>query len=160
MTSSSVNSDQIQAVELKSASHFGPLLLQEALRKLCETHTTSCLDKFERQMVDRIDAMDGDDPDFSAMKEYAIQRLYNAVAEVRNHPESRKPNEDIQSRRTPGRSENPQTLEEQLQHGLEDSFPASDPPAVVSTAISGRSKPIVGVEEVLRRKRQAQTKSA
>lgn len=159
MINSSGNSDQLAAVELKSASHFGPLLLQEALRKLCETHTTSCLDKFERQMVDRIDAMDSDDPDFSAMKEHAIQRLYNAVAEVRNHPETRQPSEDIQSRRTPGRSENPQTLEEQLQHGLEGSFPASDPPAVISTAISGRSKPLVGVEDVLRRKREAQTKS-
>lgn len=159
MTNSNVNSDQLAAVELKSASHFGPLLLQEALRRLCETQTTSCLDQFERKMVDRIDAMDGDDPDFSTMKEYAIQRLYNAVAEVRNHPEARQPSEDIQSRRTPGRSENPQTLEEQLQHGLEGSFPASDPPAVVSTAISGRSKPLVGVEDVLRRKREAQTKS-
>ena len=160
MTSSTINSDQLVTVELKAASHFGPLLLQEALRRLCETHTTSCLDQFERQMADRLDAMEGDDPDFSAMKEYAIQRLYNVVTEVRNHPESRKPSEDIQSRRTPGRSENPETLEEQLQHGLEGSFPASDPPAVISTAISGRSKPLVGVEDVLRRKREAQTKSA
>ena len=30
-------------------------------------------------------------------------------------------------RRTPGRSEDPAVLEEQLQEGLGDSFPASDP---------------------------------
>ena len=40
-------------------------------------------------------------------------------------------------RRTSGRSEDPVVLEEQLQEGLEDSFPASDPVAVTSTLISG-----------------------
>jgi hypothetical protein len=43
-------------------------------------------------------------------------------------------------RRTPGRSEDPIVLEEQLQEGLEDSFPASDPVSVTSTLISGRGK--------------------
>lgn len=43
-------------------------------------------------------------------------------------------------RRTPGRSEDPAILEEQLSEGLEDTFPASDPPAVVSTAIAGGCK--------------------
>ena len=43
-------------------------------------------------------------------------------------------------RRTPGRSEDPVVLEEQLQEGLEDSFPASDPVSVVSTLISGTGK--------------------
>ena len=43
-------------------------------------------------------------------------------------------------RRTPGRSEDPAVLEEQLQEGLEDSFPASDPVSVVSTLISGTGK--------------------
>lgn len=57
-------------------------------------------------------------------------------------------------RRTPGRSELPDVLEEQLQEGLEGSFPASDPPAVVSTAISGRTKPLVGTDETLMRMRQ------
>ncbi len=59
--------------------------------------------------------------------------------------------EDLSRRRTQGRSENAETLEEQLQKGLEDSFPASDPPAVVSTAIAGASKEIVGTDEMLRR---------
>lgn len=48
----------------------------------------------------------------------------------------------------------PEVLEEQLESGLEDSFPASDPPAVVSTTISGGGKKLVGVEEHLRRKRE------
>jgi hypothetical protein len=43
-------------------------------------------------------------------------------------------------RRTPGRSEDPVVLEEQLQEGLEDSFPASDPVSVISTLISGTGK--------------------
>ncbi len=43
-------------------------------------------------------------------------------------------------RRTPGRSEDPAVLEEQLQEGLEDTFPASDPVSVTSTLISGTAK--------------------
>ena len=43
-------------------------------------------------------------------------------------------------RRTPGRSEDPDVLEEQLQQGLEDTFPASDPVSVTSTLISGTGK--------------------
>jgi len=45
-----------------------------------------------------------------------------------------------EKRRTPGRSEDPLILEEQLQEGLEDSFPASDPVSVTTTLISGRGK--------------------
>jgi hypothetical protein len=62
--------------------------------------------------------------------------------------------EDMSSRRTQGRSELPATLEEQLQEGLEDSFPASDPPSVVSTTIAGRTK-ITGTDEILAAKRRA-----
>jgi hypothetical protein len=43
-------------------------------------------------------------------------------------------------RRIPGRSEDPTVLEEQLQEGLEDTFPASDPVSVTSTLISGNRK--------------------
>lgn len=43
-------------------------------------------------------------------------------------------------RRTPGRAEDQRTLEEQLQEGLEDSFPASDPISVTSTLIGGAPK--------------------
>jgi hypothetical protein len=45
-------------------------------------------------------------------------------------------------RRTPGRSEDPKILEEQLQEGLEETFPASDPVSVTSTLISGTGKPL------------------
>ncbi len=43
-------------------------------------------------------------------------------------------------RRTPGRAEDSRTLEEQLQEGLEDSFPGSDPVSVTSSLISGSPK--------------------
>ncbi len=43
-------------------------------------------------------------------------------------------------RRTAGRAEDRDTLEEQLDEGLEDSFPASDPVSVTSTAISGGAR--------------------
>lgn len=43
-------------------------------------------------------------------------------------------------RRTPGRAEDRPTLEEQLQEGLEDSFPGSDPVSVTSSLISGGPK--------------------
>jgi hypothetical protein len=44
-------------------------------------------------------------------------------------------------RRTPGRSEDPRVLEEQLQEGLEDSFPGSDAISVTTSLISGSPKP-------------------
>ena len=44
-------------------------------------------------------------------------------------------------RRTAGRAEDRPTLEEQLERGLEDSFPASDPVSVTTSLISGRPKP-------------------
>ena len=44
------------------------------------------------------------------------------------------------ARRTDGRAEDLPTLEEQLQQGLEDSFPCSDPISVTSTLISGCPK--------------------
>ncbi|HEV7253722.1 MAG TPA: hypothetical protein VGN97_11610 [Mesorhizobium sp.] len=61
--------------------------------------------------------------------------------------------EDLKNRRTAGRSENPDLLEEELQQGLEESFPASDPPAVTSNTIAGGSK-IKGVDETLREQRE------
>ena len=44
-------------------------------------------------------------------------------------------------RRTAGRAEDRRTLEEQLDEGLEDSFPASDPVSVTTSLISGGPKP-------------------
>lgn len=61
-------------------------------------------------------------------------------------------------RRTPGRAEDRETLEEQLSEGLEDTFPASDPVSVVSTLIAGRSKVLVGTDEVIRARREAEAR--
>lgn len=47
---------------------------------------------------------------------------------------------DHKRRRTEGRAEDRETLEEQLREGLEDTFPASDPVSVVTTVIAGRCK--------------------
>jgi len=44
-------------------------------------------------------------------------------------------------RRTAGRTEDPRVLEEQLQEGLEDTFPGSDPVSVTTSLISGCPKP-------------------
>ena len=44
------------------------------------------------------------------------------------------------TRRTSGRAEDRRTLEEQLQEGLEGSFPGSDPVSVTTTLISGAPK--------------------
>jgi hypothetical protein len=57
-------------------------------------------------------------------------------------------------RRTAGRAEDRDTLEEQLYEGLLDSFPASDPISVVSTLIPGGSKKLIGTDEHLRRLRR------
>jgi hypothetical protein len=65
-------------------------------------------------------------------------------------------NTSTRRRRTPGRAEDRETLEEQLREGLEDSFPASDPVSVVSTLIAGRGKKLVGTEEVIRAMRAAE----
>jgi hypothetical protein len=62
-------------------------------------------------------------------------------------------------RRTPGRAEDRETLEEQLSEGLEDTFPASDPVSVVSTLIAGRSKALVGTDEVIRSMRTAERRN-
>ena len=64
-------------------------------------------------------------------------------------------NDTVHRRRTPGRAEDRETLEEQLSEGLEDSFPASDPVSVVSTLIAGRSKAPVGTDDVIRSMRAA-----
>ena len=65
-------------------------------------------------------------------------------------------NQSTRRRRTPGRAEDRETLEEQLSEGLEDSFPASDPVSVVSTLITGRCKNLVGTDEVIRQMRDAE----
>ncbi|BCH33318.1 hypothetical protein MesoLjLc_52480 [Mesorhizobium sp. L-8-10] len=57
-------------------------------------------------------------------------------------------------RRTEGRAEDRETLDEQLAEGLRDTFPASDPVSVVSTLIAGGGKKLTGTDEILRRRRK------
>lgn len=146
------SSDELEIIRLKAVSHFAPIMLHEALLRLGRACGGESLDRFEKAMMAAIDYSSGDDADFEDMKEFATERLYACVREVKSSPDMTHPVEDVQSRRTHGRSEKPETLEDQLQRGLEDSFPASDPPAVVSTAIAGGTKPLVGTDEVLRQR--------
>lgn len=62
---------------------------------------------------------------------------------------------DQNDRAEKGRSKNDKVLEEQLEEGLEDTFPASDPVSVVSTAIPGKAKPAKGTDQILREQREA-----
>lgn len=151
----SASPDQIERLRADASAMFGPFLLREALRRLAAVRGGDCLQEFEKSMADRIEEMQGEGPRFGAMKELAVEQLFAAVKEVSAHPRNKQPLEDPAGRRTRGRSEEETTLEEQLQSGLEDTFPASDPPAVVSTAIPGGAKELTGVEEHLRRRREA-----
>jgi len=47
---------------------------------------------------------------------------------------------DTAERRTAGRAEDPETLDEQLDEGLEQSFPGSDPVSVTSSGNPGSAK--------------------
>lgn len=150
----SASPEQIERLRADASATFGPLLLREALRRLSTTRGGDCLDEFEKSMAGRIEETRGDTPHFAAVKELAIEQLFAAVRDVRAHPHNKQPLENPAARRARGRSEDEGTLEEQLQSGLEDTFPASDPPAVVSTAIPGGAKDLTGVEEHLRRQRK------
>lgn len=152
----SAEPQKLEQIKLASSAFFGPLLLREALRRLCHCQGLDAINRFEKAMADLIEGMDDERAEFEDMKELAIEQLYSVAKEIRSSPDAKQPCEDIRGRRTQGRSEEAQTLEEQLQSGLEDTFPASDPPAVVSTSISGGAKPLVGTDEVLRQKREAE----
>ncbi len=147
--------DELEAIRLKAISHFAPLLLQGALSRLCRAGGSDSLGRFEDAMVEAMERSAAADPDFGDMKEFAAEHLHACLREVRAAPDIAPAREDVRSRRTPDRSEKPETLEDQLQKGLEGSFPASDPPAVVSTAISGRAKKLTGTDEVLERRKKA-----
>ncbi|TIO11089.1 hypothetical protein [Mesorhizobium sp.] len=147
--------EQLQRLKLEASAYFGPKMLNEALLRLCQACGSDSLDQFEKTTVDQIEAMHDDGrADFDALKEFAIEQLYACVREVKSSPKLKQPLKETKTRRTAGRSEEPEILEDQLQAGLEDSFPASDPPAVVSTTISGGSKKLVGTDEVLKKQRE------
>jgi hypothetical protein len=132
---SRLQSLEIDRLKLDACRIFGPLVLREALHRICLTQGTDCLRKFEKDLVDQIDRYRSEDANLGDVKEFAIEQLYLATREARQFPDAKQPLEDIARRRMEDRSEKQDTLEEQLQTGLEDTFPASDPPAVVSTAI-------------------------
>lgn len=150
--------EEVARLRLEAAARFGPLLLQEALCRLSQECGPESLEKFERAMTDRIEGMHEEVPDFETLKEFGIEQLLRATAGVRKAPDIKQPVEKVEERRTEGRSEQGHTLEDQLQEGLEDTFPASDPPAVISTAIPGGTKKLVGVDESLRRARERRLK--
>ncbi|RWE42706.1 MAG: hypothetical protein EOS78_04790 [Mesorhizobium sp.] len=150
-----VDPEHLQQLRTEAAAHFAPIMLHEALLRLCHACGSENLDRFEKSMVGRIEATLDERPDFETMKEFAVEQLYTWVREVKASPNMKQELEKVETRRTHGRSEEPKTLEDQLQAGLEDSFPASDPPAVVSTTISGGSKKLVGTDEVLEKQRHA-----
>ena len=141
--------DETENLKAQAAVEFGPLFLRAALQWLSKADTPASLDRFEQAMADELEALPGTGKQAELLKGYAFQMLHMAVKEAK---EAVSPEEDISARRTPGRSENPATLEEQLQEGLEDTFPASDPPSVISTAISGGTK-LVGVEEHIKQRK-------
>lgn len=145
---------ELEAIRLKAMSYFAPLLLQDTLLRIRRTGSNENLEKCERAMLDLIEYSNLDDPDFDDMKEFAAELVHICIREVISTPDVVAATENIEGRRTPGRSEKTETLEEQLQEGLEGSFPASDPPAVVSTTISGKAKKLVGTDEVLAQKRK------
>lgn len=149
------NPEQIDRLRAGASAMFGPVMLREALWRLSKLQGNKCLDEFEKSMARQIEGMQDPVADLDDMKELAIEQLHAAIAEARAHPDHKQDLEDTASRRAEGRSEKPETLEQQLQSGLEDTFPASDPPSVVSTTISGRTKKLTGVEEHLREKRKA-----
>ncbi|KAA3452333.1 hypothetical protein C7I87_02865 [Mesorhizobium sp. SARCC-RB16n] len=146
--------DRLRQLKLEAAAHFTPIMLHEALLRLSHAGGGESLERFEKAMVVQIEATKDDRPDFETMKEFAIEQLYALIREANDSPKKKQPLEKMDTRRTHGRSEEPQTLEDQLQAGLEDSFPASDPPAVVSTTIPGRAKKLVGTDEVLQKQRR------
>lgn len=146
--------ERLEQLRTEASAYFAPMMLREALRRLSRVCGSDGLDRFEKAMIDQIEATRDERPDFETIKEFAVEQLYGWIKEAGASPDTKQPLERVETRRTSGRSEEPETLEDQLQAGLEDSFPASDPPAVVSTAIAGRAKKLVGTDEVLKKQRQ------
>lgn len=144
-----IGSDEEDGLKAEAAVQFGPMFLRAALERLARSDTPASLDRFEQAMADELEAIPGTGKRAELVKGYAFQMLHMAVRQAK---EAVPPEEDIAARRTPGRSENPATLEEQLQEGLEDTFPASDPPSVISTAISGGAT-LVGVEDHIKQRK-------
>ncbi|MDX8492229.1 hypothetical protein RFN29_11615 [Mesorhizobium sp. VK22B] len=154
MSVHTLHPERVDEARMHAYSIFAPLI-HSLIQRLAGCQGMRELDKLETSLVRLVEETVIAAPDGEAMKEFAVELIVSTLRNVREHPDAKHDLEEIDDRRTAGRSEIPETLEEQLQSGLEDSFPASDPPAVVSTAITGGSKNIVGTDEVLRRKKAA-----
>ncbi|WFP74803.1 hypothetical protein [Mesorhizobium sp. WSM4906] len=155
MSMRTLHPERVDETRMHAYSIFAPLLINALAQTLERRQGMKELDKLEASLLRLIEETVVAAPDGDALKEFAVELVTSTLRNVREHPDAKHDLEEIDNRRTQGRSEIPATLEEQLQSGLEDSFPASDPPAVVSTAITGGSKTIVGTDEVLRRKKAA-----
>ena len=155
MSLHTLHPERVDETRMQAYSTFAPLLINLLTHKLARSQGVKELDKIETSLIRLIEETDVGAPQAEAMKEFAIELVVSTLRNVREHPDAKQDLEAIDGRRTQGRSENPDTLEEQLQSGLEDSFPASDPPAVLSTSITGGSKELIGTDEVLRRKKEA-----
>jgi hypothetical protein len=155
MSLQKLHPDHVDETRRQAYSVFAPVLINSLTHRLARCQGTKELGDLEKSLVRLIESAQVDEPQAEAMREFAIELVVSTISDARNHPDAKGDVEAVGERRAEGRSENPDTLEEQLQSGLEDSFPASDPPAVVSTAISGASKDLVGTDEVLRRKKEA-----
>ncbi|MDX8503189.1 hypothetical protein RFM99_33055 [Mesorhizobium sp. VK4C] len=159
MSVQNLHPDTVDEIRMQAYSTFAPVLLGAIAHRLAQCQGTKEMGEAEKSLICLIEDSDVAAPHAEAMKEFAIELVVSTMRNVREHPDSKRDLEEIDGRRAQGRSEIPETLEEQLQSGLEDSFPASDPPAVVSTAITGGSKNIVGTDEVLRRKKAARRRA-
>jgi hypothetical protein len=155
MSLHTLHPERVDETRMQAYSTFGPLLIHSLTQRLARCQGTRELDRLEQSLVRLIEETDVAAPHGEAIKEFAVELVVSTLRNVRKHPEAKHDLEEIDERRAEGRSEDPDTLEEQLQSGLEDSFPASDPPAVVSTAISGGAKDVIGTDEVLRRRKES-----
>lgn len=155
MSLRTLHPELVEETRMRAYATFGPALVTALTRRLAECRGEKGLAEVERSLIKLIEDAEVSMPDVDAMREFAVEWVLLTLKDVREHPHVKRDLEEISQRRTEGRSENPRTLEEQLDAGLEDSFPASDPPSVVSTAISGRSKELTGTDDVLRRKKEA-----
>jgi hypothetical protein len=160
MSLHTLHPERVDETRMHAYSTFAPLLINALTQRLARCVGLKELDKLEQSLIRLIEETDAAAAQAEAMKEFAVELVVSTISNVREHPDTKNDLEEIGGRRTEGRSENPDTLEEQLEAGLQDSFPASDPPAVVSTAISGGSKDIVGTDEILRRKKEASQRRA
>jgi len=156
MSVHTLHPDRIEETRQQAYSEFMPPILDWLVQRLTRGRPAN-LREIERSLIRLIEQTDLPGGDLEAKKEFAIELVLASLTRTRKQSDLADDPEDMRERRTHGRSEKKETLEEQLQSGLEASFPASDPPAVVSTAISGRAKEIVGTDEVLRQKKEAAT---